>query len=129
MKTTPQQKIIGRELLAASQQLAEAKRIGNAPGALAQGISAALQSTARRKVADLIDLAAKYTPSTMMIAKDQDSTGDWGPIEAFGLSREQLPAIFKNAGLSEYEINLAIGDAAVAFNVLAQIGKIKRDSK
>lgn len=118
MKITPAQQIIGRQLLAASQQHAEAKRLGKIPGNLAQGIAASLQSEARRKVADLVNLSAKYP-----IAKDDAPGSDWSLIAAFGLSREQLPPLFKSYGLSDFDIKNAMADAAVAFDLLTQIAK------
>lgn len=63
MKLTPQQKHIGAALVQASQQLASAKRIGTVGGHLAQNISAICQATARRKIADLVNLADRYTGS------------------------------------------------------------------
>ena len=84
--TTWQQKKIGRDLVAASEQLAQAKRIGNAGGTLAQGISADLQAAARRKVANLVDLAAKYHSSKPTIAKDEAPAVTWAEISAAALS-------------------------------------------
>ncbi|PKO35108.1 MAG: hypothetical protein CVU34_02005 [Betaproteobacteria bacterium HGW-Betaproteobacteria-7] len=83
--TTWQQKKIGRDLVAASEQLAQAKRIGNAGGALAQGISADLQAAARRKVANLVDLAAQYHSSKPTIAKDEAPAVTWAEISAAAL--------------------------------------------
>ena len=80
--STWQQKKIGRDLVAASEQLAQAKRIGNAGGTLAQGISADLQAAARRKVANLVDLAAKYHSSKPTIAKDEAPAVTWAEISA-----------------------------------------------
>lgn len=84
--TTWQQKKIGRDLVAASEQLAQAKRIGNAGGTLAQGISADLQAAARRKVANLVDLAEKYHGSKPAIAKDESPAITWQEISAAALS-------------------------------------------
>lgn len=84
--STWQQKKIGRDLVAASEQLAQAKRIGNAGGTLAQGISADLQAAARRKVANLVDLAAKYHSSKPTIAKDEAPAVTWAEISAAALS-------------------------------------------
>lgn len=84
--TTWQQKKIGRDLVAASEQLAQAKRIGNAGGTLAQGISADLQAAARRKVANLVDLAEKYHGSKPTIAKDEAPAVTWAEISAAALS-------------------------------------------
>ncbi len=83
--TTWQQKKIGRDLVAASEQLAQAKRIGNAGGTLAQGISADLQAAARRKVANLVDLAEKYHGSKPAIAKDESPAITWQEISAAAL--------------------------------------------
>ena len=80
--TTWQQKKIGRDLVAASEQLAQAKRIGNAGGTLAQGISADLQAAARRKVANLVDLAEKYHGGKPAIAKDEAPAVTWQEISA-----------------------------------------------
>ncbi len=84
--TTWQQKKIGRDLVAASEQLAQAKRIGNAGGTLAQGISADLQAAARRKVANLVDLAEKYHGGKPAIAKDEAPAVTWQEISAAALS-------------------------------------------
>ena len=84
--TTWQQKKIGRDLVAASEQLAQAKRIGNAGGTLAQGISADLQAAARRKVANLVDLAEKYHGGKPAIAKDEAPAVTWAEISAAALS-------------------------------------------
>lgn len=62
MKLSPQQMHVGKALVQASQQLAGAKRLGTVGGTLAQNISATCQATARRKIADLVELADKYTP-------------------------------------------------------------------
>lgn len=83
--TTWQQKKIGRDLVAASEQLAQAKRIGNAGGTLAQGISADLQAAARRKVANLVDLAEKYHAGKPAIAKDEAPAVTWQEISAAAL--------------------------------------------
>ena len=84
--TTWQQKKIGRDLVAASEQLAQAKRLGNAGGTLAQGISDDLQAAARRKVANLVDLAAKYHSGKPAIAKDEAPAVTWAEISAAALS-------------------------------------------
>lgn len=84
--TTWQQKKIGRDLVAASEQLAQAKRLGNAGGTLAQGISADLQAAARRKVANLVDLAEKYHGGKPVIAKDEAPAVTWQEISAAALS-------------------------------------------
>lgn len=55
-----QQKKIGADLVAAAERLAQAKRFGAVGGPLAQSVSAGLQATERRKIADLVDLADKY---------------------------------------------------------------------
>lgn len=86
MKLTPQQKHIGKQLVDASQQLAQAKRLGNAGGTLAQGISADLQAAARRKVANLVDLAEKYHGGKPAIAKDEAPAVTWAEISAAALS-------------------------------------------
>ena len=83
--TTWQQKKIGRDLVAASEQLAQAKRLGNAGGTLAQGISADLQAAARRKVANLVDLAEKYHGGKPAIAKDEAPAVTWQEISAAAL--------------------------------------------
>ena len=86
MKLTPQQQHIGKQLVDASQQLAQAKRLGNAGGTLAQGISADLQAAARRKVANLVDLAEKYHGGKPAIAKDEAPAVTWQEISAAALS-------------------------------------------
>jgi hypothetical protein len=127
VKPTPQQQHIGRQLIEAAQQLEQAKRFGKVGGSLALAISASTQSTARRKIADLVRLASKYTPG---MAKDEAPPGgDWSPIEAFGLSRDQLPEILESLGVTSYDINLAMADAAVAFDLLVQIATQRRASK
>jgi len=83
--TTWQQKKIGRDLVAASEQLAQAKRLGNAGGTLAQGISDDLQAAARRKVANLVDLAEKYHGGKPAIAKDEAPAVTWQEISAAAL--------------------------------------------
>ena len=83
--TTWQQKKIGRDLVAASEQLAQAKRIGNIGGTLAQGISADLQAAARRKVANLVDLAEKYHSGKPAVAKDEAPAVTWQEISAAAL--------------------------------------------
>jgi len=85
MKLTPQQQHIGKQLVDASQQLAQAKRLGNAGGTLAQGISADLQAAARRKVANLVDLAEKYHKGKPAIAKDEQPAVSWQEISAAAL--------------------------------------------
>lgn len=123
IKLTPQQKHIGAALVQASQQLAGAKRLGTVGGTLAQNISATCQATARRKIADLVDLAAKYTPS---IAKDEAPEGDRALLEYVGVSRGQLPAILKALGASDYDIKQAVADPAEALRLLAQFAKERR---
>lgn len=54
---------IGRDLIAASEELAEAKRLGNVGGPLATQISDDMQAAARRKVKNLAALAEKYAPA------------------------------------------------------------------
>lgn len=85
MKLTPQQKHIGKQLVDASQQLQRAKSFGNIGGPLAQGISADLQAAARRKVANLVDLAEKYHSSKPTIAKDEAPAVTWAEISAAAL--------------------------------------------
>jgi hypothetical protein len=119
MKLSPQQAHIGRQLVEASEQLARAKRFENLPGKLAAGISADMQMTARRRIADLIDWSAKYPA----IAKDEDHSGDWSTLEFVGVSRAQLPVILKALGASEFEIKQALVDPAGAMRLLAQFAK------
>lgn len=86
MATTWQQKKIGRDLVAASEQLAQAKRIGNAGGALAKSLAAGMEADARRKVANLVDMAVKYHSDKPVIAKDESPAVTWHEISAAALS-------------------------------------------
>ena len=74
--TTWQQKKIGADLVAASQQLAQAKRIGSIGGPLAKSMGAGIEAEARRRVKDLSDLAQKYVGKPV-IAKDEEPAVSW----------------------------------------------------
>lgn len=60
MTITWQQKKIGEDLIAAATRLKIAKNLGKVPGSLAQGLSAEMQASERRRIAHLIDMADKY---------------------------------------------------------------------
>lgn len=82
---TWQQKKIGADLVAASQQLATAKRIGSIGGPLAKSIGAGMEAEARRRVKDLSDLAVKYHSGKPAIAKDEEPAVSWQEISAAAL--------------------------------------------
>ncbi|MHB1215472.1 MAG: hypothetical protein ACYCY9_10830 [Thiobacillus sp.] len=125
MKLSPQQQHIGRQMIEAAQQLEQAKRIGNVGGPLALAISASSQSTARRKLADLVRLSAKHAPR-IAIAKDEAPSGDWSTIEAFGISQQKLPAILEELGASDFDIKRAMIDPAAAYALLIELAKLRR---
>jgi len=125
MKLTPQQQHIGRQMIEAAQQLEQAKRIGNVGGPLALAISASSQSTARRKMVDLVKLAAKHTPGIAM-AKDAAPAGDWTPLAAFGITEQELPAILAALGASEFDITRAMADPGAAYDLLIELAKLRR---
>jgi len=83
--TTWQQKKIGQDLVAASQQLAQAKRVGTVGGPLAKSLAAGMEAEARRKVKDLVDLAEKYHGGKPKIAKDEAAPVSWQEISAAAL--------------------------------------------
>lgn len=83
--TTWQQKKIGQDLVAASQQLAQAKRVGTVGGPLAKSLAAGMEAEARRKVKDLVDLAEKYHGGKPKIAKDEAEPVSWQEISAAAL--------------------------------------------
>lgn len=85
MKPTWQQKKIGADLVAASQQLAQAKRVGAVGGPLAKSLAASMEADARRKVANLVDLAEKYHSGKPAIAKDEAEPVSWQEISAAAL--------------------------------------------
>lgn len=85
MKSTWQQKKIGADLVAASQQLAQAKRLGTVGGPLAKNLAASMEADARRKVANLVDLAEKYHGGKPAIAKDEAPAVTWAEISAAAL--------------------------------------------
>lgn len=82
---TWQQKKIGQDLVAASQQLAQAKRVGTVGGPLAKSLAAGMEAEARRKVKDLVDLAEKYHGGKPKIAKDEATPVSWQEISAAAL--------------------------------------------
>lgn len=84
--TTWQQKKIGADLVAASQQLAQAKRLGTVGGPLAKNLAAGMEAEARRRVKDLSDLAQKYVAKPK-IAKDEAEPEpvSWQEISAAAL--------------------------------------------
>lgn len=81
MNPTWQQKKIGADLVAASQQLAHAKRLKAIGGPLAKNMGTGLEAEARRRVKDLSDLAQKY----VVIAKDEAPAVTWAEISAAAL--------------------------------------------
>ena len=83
--TTWQQKKIGQDLVAASQQLAQAKRVGTVGGPLAKSLAAGMEAEARRKVKDLVDLAEKYHGGKPTLAKDEAEAVSWQEISAAAL--------------------------------------------
>lgn len=83
--TTWQQKKIGQDLVAASQQLAQAKRLGTVGGPLAKSLGVSMEAEARRKVKDLVDLAVKYHGGKPVIAKDEEPAVSWQEISAAAL--------------------------------------------
>lgn len=83
--TTWQQKKIGQDLVAASQQLAQAKRLGTVGGPLAKSLAAGMEAEARRRVKDLSDLAVKYHSGKPAIAKDEQPAVTWAEISAAAL--------------------------------------------
>lgn len=85
--TTWQQKKIGQDLVAASQQLAQAKRVGTVGGPLAKSLGASMEADARRRVKDLVDLAVKYHGGKPTIAKDEAEPEpvSWQEISAAAL--------------------------------------------
>lgn len=83
--TTWKQKKIGQDLVAASQQLAQAKRLGTVGGPLAKGLAAGMEAEARRRVKDLSDLAVKYHGGKPTIAKDEEPAVSWQEISAAAL--------------------------------------------
>ena len=83
--TTWQQKKIGQDLVAASQQLAQAKRLGTVGGPLAKSLAAGMEAEARRRVKDLSDLAVKYHGGKPVIAKDEAEPVSWQEISAAAL--------------------------------------------
>lgn len=125
MKLSPQQQHIGRQLIEAAAQLEHAKRISSVGGPLASAIGASTQSTARRKIMDLVRLANKHAPK---IATDEVPGGDWSALEAFGVSREQLPEILEALGGSEFDIKRAMVDPAAAYDLLIELAKQRRVS-
>lgn len=84
MTASWQQKKIGADLVAASNQLATAKRIGNIGGPLAKSMGASMEAEARRRVKDLSDLAVKYAEKPV-IAKDEEPAISWQEISAAAL--------------------------------------------
>lgn len=82
--TTWQQKKIGADLMSASQQLAQAKRLGTVGGPLAKSLAAGMEAEARRRVKDLSDLAQKYVGKPV-IAKDEEPAVSWQEISAAAL--------------------------------------------
>lgn len=82
--TTWQQKKIGADLVSASQQLAQAKRLGTVGGPLARNLAAGMEAEARRRVKDLSDLAQKYVGKPV-IAKDEAAPVSWQEISAAAL--------------------------------------------
>lgn len=84
---TWQQKKIGQDLVAASQQLAQAKRLGTVGGPLAKSLAAGMEAEARRRVKDLSDLAVKYHGGKPAIAKDEAEPEpvSWQEISAAAL--------------------------------------------
>lgn len=82
---TWQQKKIGQDLVAASQQLAQAKRLGTVGGPLAKSLAAGMEAEARRRVKDLSDLAVKYHGGKPAIAKDEAAPVSWQEISAAAL--------------------------------------------
>lgn len=125
MKLTPQQQHIGRQMIEAAQQLEQAKRIGNVGGPLALAISASSQSAARRKIAELVKLSAKHGPR-IAIAKDAAPAGDWAPLAAFGITEQELPAILKALGASDFDITRAMADPGAAYELLIELAKQRR---
>lgn len=125
MKLTPQQQHLGHQLIEAAQQLEQAKRIGNVGGPLALAISASTQSTARRKIVDLVKLTAKHAPR-IAIAKDAAPAGDWMPLTAFGITEQELPAILKAPGASDFDVTRAMVDPAAAYDLLIELAKQRR---
>ena len=83
--TTWQQKKIGQDLVAASQQLATAKSVTKVGGPLAKSLGASMEAEARRKVKDLVDLAVKYHGGKPTIAKDEAEPVSWQEISAAAL--------------------------------------------
>ena len=83
--TTWQQKKIGQDLVAASQQLARAKNVAKVGGPLAKSLAAGMEAEARRKVKDLVDLAEKYHGGKPTIAKDEAEPVSWQEISAAAL--------------------------------------------
>lgn len=83
--TTWQQKKIGQDLVAASQQLARAKNVAKVGGPLAKSLAAGMEAEARRKVKDLVDLAEKYHGGKPTIAKDEAEPVCWQEISAAAL--------------------------------------------
>jgi len=83
--TTWQQKKIGQDLVAASQQLARAKKVAQVGGPLAKSLAAGMEAEARRKVKDLVDLAEKYHGGKPKIAKDEEPAVSWQEISAAAL--------------------------------------------
>lgn len=83
--TTWQQKKIGQDLVAASQQLARAKKVAMVGGPLAKSLGAGMEAEARRKVKDLVDLAEKYHGSKPTLAKDEAEAVSWQEISAAAL--------------------------------------------
>lgn len=82
---TWQQKKIGQDLVAASQQLARAKSFAKVGGPLAKSMAAGMEAEARRKVKDLVDLAEKYHGGKPAIAKDEEPAVSWQEISAAAL--------------------------------------------
>jgi len=84
---TWQQKKIGQDLVAASQQLARAKKVAMVGGPLAKSLGAGMEAEARRKVKDLVDLAVKYHGGKPAIAKDEAEPKpvSWQEISAAAL--------------------------------------------
>lgn len=83
--TTWQQKKIGQDLVAASQQLARAKKVAMVGGPLAKSLGAGMEAEARRKVKDLVDLAEKYHGGKPTLAKDEAEPVSWQEISAAAL--------------------------------------------
>ncbi len=83
--TTWQQKKIGQDLVAASQQLARAKKVAMVGGPLAKSLGAGMEAEARRKVKDLVDLAEKYHGGKPTLAKDEAEAVSWQEISAAAL--------------------------------------------